>query len=211
VAGVDGSVRDAVSANWHARQEALALVNTSELSPTLPAWRIEPPRPADELLGYYRQAEAATGVPWPILAAVNLVETRMGRIDGVSSAGAVGPMQFLPSTWESCCEGDPTDDRDAIVGAAVYLTDRGAPADVDRALYGYNNSEHYVETVKAYAGVMTADERAYYGYHAWEVLYLSAAGLVRLAEGYDQAQPVDAAAWIEANPGALIETAAAGG
>ena len=53
--------------------------------------------------------------------AINLAETRMGRIVGVSSAGAVGPMQFLPATWESCCVGDPTDAHDAILGAATYL------------------------------------------------------------------------------------------
>jgi hypothetical protein len=200
----DPSVAGAVRANWLARQEALALVNTEDLSPTLPAWRIQTPLPADELLGYYREAEAATGVPWTVLAAVNLVETRMGRIHGVSTAGAVGPMQFLPSTWSSCCQGDPTVDRDAIVGAAVYLTDRGAPANIDRALFGYNNSDDYVRTVNAYASVMAADEQAYYGYHAWDVLFLSAAGLVRLAEGYDQAEPVDAATWLRDHPEALI-------
>jgi hypothetical protein len=203
-ATVDPAVLPAVSANWLARQEALALVSSSDLSPTLPAWRIEPPLPADELLGYYREAEAATGVPWHVLAAVNLVETRMGRINGVSTAGAVGPMQFLPSTWEQCCEGDPTNDRDAILGAATYLTIRGAPGDLERALYGYNNSDHYVQAVQAYASVMAGDVETYYGYHAWEVLFLSSAGLVRLTVGYEQAEPVDATAFLRDHPDALI-------
>src|SRR3712207_536212 len=69
--------------------------------PQPPAWRIVAPAPASELLGHYRAAEAAVGVPWQYLAAIHLVETRMGRIRGVSVAGAQGPMQFLPSTWET--------------------------------------------------------------------------------------------------------------
>ena len=65
----------------------------------LPAWRIIQPEPAANLLNYYRKAEAATGIEWEVLAAVNLVETGMGRIDGTSVANAQGPMQFLPTTW----------------------------------------------------------------------------------------------------------------
>lgn len=72
---------------------------------TLPAWTIVDPLPIEELRGYYAEAEAATGVPWQYLAAIHFQETRMGRIVGVSSAGAVGPMQFLPSTWQQCCAG----------------------------------------------------------------------------------------------------------
>src|ERR1041384_8142233 len=65
----------------------------------LPPWRILTPPPPEELERYYHQAEEATHVPWAYLAAVHLVETRMGRIRGTSTAGAQGPMQFLPSTW----------------------------------------------------------------------------------------------------------------
>ena len=90
-------------------------------SDTLPAWQIVPPLPAEQLLAYYHEAEAATGVPWYFLASINLVETRMGRIHGLSTAGAQGPMQFLPSTWAACCTGDIEDAHDAIVGAATYL------------------------------------------------------------------------------------------
>ena len=84
--------------NVDARRQLTAIV-ASALKDTLPAWRIEPPAPADELLGYYRKAEAATGVGWNYLAAINLVETGLGRIVGVSHAGAQGPRQFLPSTF----------------------------------------------------------------------------------------------------------------
>ena len=76
----------------------------------------------------YSEAELLTGIAWYWLASIHLQETRMGRIEGVSSAGAVGPMQFLPTTWEACCTGDPTVTRDAIIGAATYLAQSGGPA-----------------------------------------------------------------------------------
>jgi hypothetical protein len=170
------------------------------VAPTLPAWTIRAPKPAAELLGYYREAEAATGVPWPYLAAINLIETRMGRIVGVSSAGAEGPMQFLPATWAACCKGDVWDDRDAIMGAATYLARSGAPGDMTAAVWQYNPNEAYLEMVTRYAEVMAADERAYFGYHAWEVFYGTAAGDVRLPEGYAATEPIDAASYIAAHP-----------
>ncbi len=200
LASVDSEIAAAVAANWAAQRELVALVNTERLSETLPAWRIVEPRPADELLGYYREAEAATGVPWEVLAAINLVETRMGRIDGVSSAGAIGPMQFLPTTWAECCEGDPTDPHDAINGAARYLVQRGAGDDLDRALFGYNNSDYYVTAIRSYAAVIEADPEAYYGYHAWQVYFLSAEGLVVIPVGYDEGEPIPAADYLAANP-----------
>lgn len=205
LAAVDESVRPAVELNWDARLNLSALVSSGNLSTILPAWNISAPLPADELIGYYEAAETATGVPWEYLAAINLVETRMGRIEGLSTAGATGPMQFLPSTWAECCEGDPTVDEDAILGAAVYLTIRGAPADMAGSLRGYNNSARYVNAVTAYAKVLEADPAAYNGYHAWDVYFLSAAGLVRMPVGYNETEPVDAAAWIAANPDALID------
>ncbi|MEM8905547.1 MAG: lytic transglycosylase domain-containing protein [Actinomycetota bacterium] len=204
LAEVDADAAAPIRLNWTARQSLSSLVRSGPLSETLPAWRIEPPLPADELLAFYREAEAATGIEWEYLAAINLIETRMGRIDGLSTAGATGPMQFLPSTWAECCQGDPTIDRDAINGAAVYLVDRGGPDDMTRALFGYNPSDRYVEAVTAYAEVLRQDELAYRGYHAWEVYFLSAAGLVRMPVGYEETEPIDAAEWIAANPDALV-------
>ena len=89
----------------------------------LPAWRIIQPEPAKNLLSYYRKAEAATGIEWEVLAAVNLVETGMGRIDGISVANAQGPMQFLPTTWAEpgIGAGNIHDPHDAIQAAARYL------------------------------------------------------------------------------------------
>jgi hypothetical protein len=204
LAGVDPEVSTAVEANWGAQTELTALVRTYTLSETVPAWRIIEPPPPDELLSYYEDAAEVTGVPWEMLAAIHLIETRMGRIEGVSTAGAVGPMQFLPSTWEECCEGDPTDPADAIHGAATYLVQRGAPDDLDRALRGYNTSEHYARAVNAYAAVMTEDSEAYLGYHAWEVHFLSSAGLIHLPIGYEQAEPVDATTWAADHPDDLL-------
>ena len=170
----------------------------------LPAWTIVDPLPADELLGYYREAEAATGVPWQYLAAIHFQETRMGRIVGVSSAGAVGPMQFLPTTWAECCDGDPTVARDAILGAATYLVDRGAPTDMQAALNGYNPNAGYVGAVTAYAQNMIDDERAYLGYHGWQVFYGSSAGTVRLPIGYASDVPVPADVYAREHPEDLV-------
>ena len=163
----------------------------SEPATTLPAWTIVDPLPVDELLADYRDAEAATGVPWEYLAAINFQETRMGRIVGVSSAGAVGPMQFLPSTWAECCTGDPTVPRDAILGAATYLVAHGAPDDMQSALNAYNPNSAYVGSVTAWAQNMQADERAFLGYHGWQVFVGTSEGTVRLPVGYSADAPVD--------------------
>lgn len=205
LADVDPSVAFAVERNWAARKDLSALVGSATLSSTLPAWQIREPLPAAELLEYYREGEEITGIAWTYLAAINLVETRMGRIEGVSTAGAVGPMQFLPSTWNGCCQGDPTIDRDAIVGAADYLSQVGGPGDMQRALFSYNQSQRYVDAVQAYSDVLAADARALAGYHAWEVYFLSSAGLIRMPVGYDEVEPVDAAEWLAANPDAAID------
>lgn len=150
----------------------------------LPDWRIVPPPPAEELRSHYAAASDEFGVDWTILAAIHLVETRMGRIRGVSTAGAKGPMQFLPSTWSAYGEGDIEDPRDAIRAAARYLVAHGAPKDMRGALWAYNHSNLYVDAVLAYAGVMRADERAYLGYYHWRVYYRTVNGDVILDEGY---------------------------
>ncbi len=200
----DSTIRDAANLNWQARQSLSSLLATEEVHAELPAWRVAEPLPPDTLLGYYKEAEAQTGIPWEYVAGINLVETRMGRIQGISTAGAVGPMQFLPTTWAECCEGDPTNPADAIVGAAVYLTVRGGPENMSKALWGYNNSDYYVNAVSAYAEVLSADENAYFGYHGWEIFFLTTEGLVRLPIGYEQAEPVAAIDWLAANPDSLF-------
>nr|MBA2624757.1 lytic transglycosylase domain-containing protein [Acidimicrobiia bacterium] len=168
-------------------RELRALVPTPRAE--LPAWRIRRPAPPDVLRSHYDEAEAATGVPWPYLAAIHLVETRMSRIDGLSSAGAQGPMQFLPSTWAIYGEGDIEDDRDAILGAARFLAASGAPGDLAGALYRYNPTPRYVRAVTAYAERIRADERAFLGYHGWEVRYRTTLGDVWLRPGYEEPVP----------------------
>lgn len=174
-------LRAAGRANLRAAMELSAMVTPR---PALPAWRIAPPPPPAELLGYYREAARATGIDWSYLAAIHLVETRMGRIRGTSTAGARGPMQFMPSTWAEVGRGDIEDPRDAIHAAARYLVRRGGLRDIRRGLRGYNNSAHYVEAVSAYASVLRADPAAYGGYYHWPVRYKLAGGDVLLLEGY---------------------------
>jgi len=94
------------------------------------------------------------GEDWYILAAVGKVESDHGANMGPSSAGAMGPMQFLPSTWETSGvdgNGDGVanimDPRDAIPAAAQYLKTGGAPEDWYRALFSYNHADWYVVKV----------------------------------------------------------------
>ena len=108
----------------------------------------------------------------------------MGRIEGVSTAGAVGPMQFLPTTWASCCAGDPTVTRDAIVGAGTYLAQSGGPDDMAAAVYQYNPNDGYVAVVTAYAESLRDEPELYRGYHAFQVFFGTSAGTVRLPVGY---------------------------
>jgi membrane-bound lytic murein transglycosylase B len=155
----------------------------------LPRWRIVAPAPAAHLLAAYRAAEAKLAVPWEYLAAIHLVETRLGRIRGTSSAGAQGPMQFLPSTWTRYGRGgDIHATGDAILAAARLLRANGAPADMAAALYAYNPSRRYVRAVSAYASQLRANPRAFLGYYHWQVFY----GDTLLPEGYPTQPPTPA-------------------
>jgi soluble lytic murein transglycosylase-like protein len=150
---------------------------------TLPlsAFRTGPAEPADRLLAHYREAQRRFGVPWSILAAVNFVETAFGKVRSRSSAGAQGPMQFLPPTWRAYgLGGDVHDPHDAILGAANYLRASGAPGDIRRALFAYNHSTLYVDAVLAYARVLRREPRTLYAFHAWQVFVRTAGGYRRL-------------------------------
>jgi hypothetical protein len=94
----------------------------------------------------------------PVLAAINKIESGFGQNQGPSSAGAVGWMQFMPSTWAAYgvdADGngtrDPADPDDAIHAAARYLSVSGAPADWYRAIFAYNHADWYVQEVLAQA------------------------------------------------------------
>lgn len=181
-------LQHAVLANTAARRELRGM--HTRLLEVLPAWRIVEPLPAEELRGYYDEAQRIHGVPWEYLAAIHLVETATGRVDGISSAGAQGPMQFMPATWDAFGEGDVRSARDAILAAGRYLAHGGAPQDMHGALFGYNRSNRYVRAVSHFAEVMRQDPAAYRGYHQWQVYVLTAAGDVLLPIGYQEAQPV---------------------
>jgi membrane-bound lytic murein transglycosylase B len=182
-AHVPGDIQPAVAANVHAGWILRSMVTKPK--DTLPDWRIVAPEPVEELIAHYKAAEAEFGVPWQYLAAVNLVETRMGRIRGLSSAGAAGPMQFMPSTWAAYGGGgDINSYQDAIRAAARYLKANGAPGDMRNALWNYNHSFKYVDAVTQYAQQMQAQPRAVYGYYGWQVYYLTSSGDVLLPEGW---------------------------
>jgi soluble lytic murein transglycosylase-like protein len=168
--------------NVDARRQLTAMAQVKD---TLPAWRIKAPVPAEELLGEYREAESASGVGWNYLAAINLIETHFGSIDGVSTAGAQGPMQFMPSTFAGYgAGGDINSPHDSIMAAGRYLAANGFADDRDHAIYRYNNANEYVQAVNDYAAVLAADPAAFAGYHRWDVYYYTTAGDVLLPIGY---------------------------
>jgi len=179
---VPPALRRTVKANATAGIELRALSRPRPDRP-LPHWRIVAPAPAEELLADYHAAERQVGVPWRYLAAIHLVETRMGRIRGTSSAGAKGPMQFLPPTWRRYgAGGDVNATDDAVMAAARFLRAHGAPAHMAAALHAYNRSGRYVRAVTAYAEQLRADPRAFLGYYHWQVFF----GDVLLPEGYPE-------------------------
>ena len=214
-------VRAALAERWRpvldlhlaARRNFIAMHDPSRRPTHLPAWRILPPERAENLLRYYREAAAATGIPWEVLAAVNLVESGMGRIDGVSVADARGPMQFLPSTWAEPGignGGDIRDPRTAIGAAARYLVRRGGLKDIRKGLWGYNNSDHYGRAVLAYAALLRNDPAAYRGLYHWEIHFASAAGDLWLPVGYNQRKPLPASTWLKTNPAGANPTGPSG-
>jgi Transglycosylase SLT domain/Peptidase family M23 len=106
------------------------------------------------LLSIYQAAGIEYGIRWEVLAAINEIETDYGRNLNVSSAGAVGWMQFMPSTWamygtDANKDGrkDPYNPVDAIFSAARYLDAAGYEEDVRRAIFAYNHADWYVDSV----------------------------------------------------------------
>ncbi len=131
-------------------------------------FRLGQPLPLAELVGHYRAAEGAYGINRHHLAAVNLTETIFGRIKSNSSAGAQGPMQFIPSTWKIYGRGgNIRNPAHAIPAAARLLRDNGAPGNIRRALHAYNPSGLYVDTVLRYASVMARDPDAIHFLYCW--------------------------------------------
>jgi murein DD-endopeptidase MepM/ murein hydrolase activator NlpD len=113
------------------------------------------------LLSIYQAAGMQYGVRWEVLAAINEIETDYGRNLNVSYAGALGWMQFMPSTWklygvDANRDGvkDPYNPVDAIFAAARYLRAAGADKDLRRAIFAYNHADWYVDSVLLRARVI---------------------------------------------------------
>jgi membrane-bound lytic murein transglycosylase B len=166
-------------ATLDARTRLVALTPPTTLP--LSAFRTGPSLPARTLLRLYREAERRFGVEWEVLAAVNFVETGFNKLRSRSSAGAQGPMQFMPATWRAYgLGGDVHDPRDAILGAANYLRASGARTDLRRALWHYNHSERYVDAVAGFAAQIRRDPTIFFQYHAWQVFVKTKAGPRRI-------------------------------
>lgn len=192
------SLLDVYDRNVDARRQLTAMTPVRD---HLPAWRIEPPAPADELLSYYHQAEAESGVGWNYLAAINLIETRFGSIVGASTAGAQGPMQFMPATFGTYGNGgDIHSPRDSIMAAGRYLAANGFANDRDNALYRYNHANEYVRAVNQYAALLAADPAAFAAYYRWEVYCYTTAGEVLLPIGYAETSPIPVGDYVATHP-----------
>ena len=116
--------------------------------------------PLSTLHGIWEQAGAAYGIPWQVLAAINKIESNFGQNMGPSSAGAVGWMQFMPSTWlrwgvDADGDGiaDPWNATDAVYAAARYLAAAGGQTDISRGVFAYNHADWYVREVLDLANV----------------------------------------------------------
>jgi hypothetical protein len=106
------------------------------------------------LLPIYQAAGIEYGIRWEVLAGINEIETDYGRNLNVSTAGALGWMQFMPSTWKQYGvdanhdgKKDPFNPVDAIFAAARYLKAAGADSDIRQAIFAYNHADWYVDSV----------------------------------------------------------------
>ena len=123
--------------------------------------------PLANLRSYYQEAQRRYGVDASYLAAINFIESKFGRVNGPSSANAYGPMQFLLGTWQEYGQGGNINDpHDSILAAARLLAHNGAPLNMRNAIWHYNNSFDYVDSVEAFARAYRADpgwlDRMYY-------------------------------------------------
>jgi hypothetical protein len=158
--GKEGEEPEAESATGEAGATAPSAPNFT--IPSLPASSCAISGVPPVLIPIYQRASAKyeLGPQGPaVLAGINAVETAFGTNLGPSSAGAVGWMQFMPSTWatygvDANGDGvaDPNNPEDAIFAAAGYLKAAGMPADTYGAIFAYNHADWYVEEVLANAG-----------------------------------------------------------
>jgi murein DD-endopeptidase MepM/ murein hydrolase activator NlpD len=106
------------------------------------------------MLPIYQACGTQYGVPWPVLASIHKIESAFGTNMGPSTAGAIGQMQFLPSSWEAYGvdanrdgRKDPYNPLDAVCAAGNYLNAAGAEEDLRTAIFAYNHADWYVDEV----------------------------------------------------------------
>jgi murein DD-endopeptidase MepM/ murein hydrolase activator NlpD len=175
--GGQGSVQDTTTVP-PSGTPATPSTGTNGAQPTTatPGFTVAPPTPApvgvpnffiDQfrippfLLPIYQAAGIQYSIPWQVLAAINEIETDYGRNLSVSSAGAVGWMQFMPASWatygvDANGDGvkDPYNPVDAIFAAARYLRAAGGDQDIAKAIFAYNHADWYVQSVLLRARVI---------------------------------------------------------
>jgi murein DD-endopeptidase MepM/ murein hydrolase activator NlpD len=145
------------------REGSLVTPNPLGRPPAVP-----PVRSYEELLALWHRAGAAYGVPWEILAAINKIESNFGQNMGPSSAGALGWMQFIPSSWDRWgMDGDgdgiadPWNPEDGVYAAARYLAAAGAHEDLSRAIFAYNHAQWYVDDVLRLASLFRESDSGF--------------------------------------------------
>ena len=153
--------------------QARSAANTSEPPTELAGVDDRPTRRSTPCSLHYAEAEALHRDPLVLAGGVPPAGDPHGRIRRVVS-GAVGPMQFLPTTWAECCTGDPLVTRDAIIGAATYLAQSGGPADMNAAVYQYNPNDRVRRRRHRLHGSTTRRQEPGL-YHVWRPRCSSAA------------------------------------
>jgi soluble lytic murein transglycosylase-like protein len=123
--------------------------------------------PLSALRSYYNEAYRLYGIDPSYIASINFIESNFGRVKEESTAGAIGPMQFLPGTWAEYGQGGNIHDpHDSILAAARLLAHNGAPYNMRNAIFHYNLDYDYVDSVESFARAYRADpgwlDRMYY-------------------------------------------------
>jgi hypothetical protein len=174
-------------------------------------------QPPAFLVPIYKAAGRRYHVPWQILAAINAIETNYGENLNVSVAGAIGWMQFEPSTWfaygvrvDGAGQPNPYDPKDAIFSAARYLEANGAPQHMREAIFAYNHALWYVDAVLWRAQLIGARSLRSLGHRSGYELPLDARFMHtvgRTDDGVDIETAPDGAAVYSIAPGVVTAVA----
>jgi hypothetical protein len=175
---LQGKVKKFYAGTIAAQEELASITGTSEKVPRFEFAKAESP---GRLRRFFEEGERKFRIPWHMLAAVMFVESKFGKVLGPSVAGALGPMQFLPATWDAYGGGgNIMDPHDSVIGAARYLNASGAPERMRDALFAYNPTEPYVNAIQIYARQIARDETSFYAYYFWQVFVSTEKGDVQL-------------------------------